>query len=134
MQDVVRTGNGALARREIREIALDELGPGEGLEIAPLAGDETVQYAYVVTAAEDFFSEMGADESSTARNEIEGHGLVGREPCARQVRDRLHRVLIVQLLENAVGKAHAVQLPEGMVVAVIVEVVIGRLEDAPVIG
>ena len=42
------------------------------------------------------------------------------------------RVLVVQLLQHLVGQAHAVELPERVVVAVVVEVLVVGLEHAPV--
>src|SRR5678815_4586655 len=43
------------------------------------------------------------------------------------------RVLVVQLFQHDVRQVHAVQLPERVVVTVVIEVLVLRLEDAPVI-
>src|SRR4051812_5811464 len=56
-----------------------------------------------------------------------------RESGLRHARHQLECVLIVKLLQYLIWKVDAVQLPEGMVVAVIVEVLVSRLEHAPVI-
>ena len=45
----------------------------------------------------------------------------------------LQRVLVVELLQHLVGQADAVQLPERVIVAVVVEVLVVGLEDAPVV-
>src|SRR5688500_19764644 len=51
----------------------------------------------------------------------------------RQSRRDLQRVLVIHLLQHSVGQIDSVQLPEGMVVPVIIEVVIARFEYPPVV-
>src|SRR4051812_6333019 len=52
----------------------------------------------------------------------------------RQALDDPQRVVPIDLLQHRVGQVDAVQLPERVVVAVVVEVLVLRLEDAPVVG
>src|SRR5688572_21886228 len=56
-----------------------------------------------------------------------------RETGARQSRHQLQCVLIVQLPQRLIGQADAVELPEGVVVAVVVEVLVVGLEHPPVV-
>ena len=46
----------------------------------------------------------------------------------------LQRVCIIQLPEHGIGQVHAVQLPEGVTVAVVIEIFVGGLEHPPVVG
>src|SRR5690606_15333171 len=57
-----------------------------------------------------------------------------RKPFPRQLGHQPQRALVVELPEHLVGKVHAVELPERMVVAIVVEVLVRRLEHAPVVG
>src|SRR5260221_11386124 len=56
-----------------------------------------------------------------------------RKSCSRQSGRQFQGVLIVELLQDGIGQADAVQLPERVVVAVIVEVLVVGLEHAPVV-
>src|SRR5262245_9622030 len=58
-------------------------------------------------------------------------GLFERRP--RQPGDELQRVAVVELSERLIGQSDAVQLPERVVIAVIVEVLVVGLEYAPVV-
>src|SRR5216110_3092224 len=55
------------------------------------------------------------------------------EWCPGQPRDELHRIAIVELPQHLIGQSDAVQLPERVIVAVVVEVLVVGLEHAPVI-
>src|SRR3954471_6266731 len=74
-----------------------------------------------------------------------GHGVSGYKaiiipgPCLlgppglRQPGFYPQRILVIELLQDLVRQRHAIELPEGVVAAVIVEILVVRLEDAPVI-
>src|SRR5579872_1807465 len=51
----------------------------------------------------------------------------------REAGRQLEGVLVIQLPEHLVGQADAVKLPERVIVAVVVEVLVVGLEDAPVV-
>src|SRR5215218_6962637 len=54
-------------------------------------------------------------------------------PCLRKAgRDR-ERVFVIQLLQHVIRQRHSVELPEGVVIAVIVEVLVIGFEHAPVV-
>ncbi len=60
-------------------------------------------------------------------------------PLLRPARLRKSRrdpksIAVVDVLQHFVRQVEAVQLPEGVVIAVVVEVVIGGLEDPPEVG
>src|SRR4029078_12439621 len=57
-----------------------------------------------------------------------------RPAALRQARLHFQRVLVIELLQDLVGEPHAVQLPERVVAAVVVEVLVVGLEHAPVVG
>src|SRR5256885_7588867 len=52
---------------------------------------------------------------------------------ARQLRRHVQRVRLIQFLEHGIGQRHAIQLPERVIPAIVVEVLVGGLEDAPVV-
>jgi hypothetical protein len=51
----------------------------------------------------------------------------------RQRGRHLQRVLVIQLAQHLVGKTDAIQLPERVIVAVVVEVFVVGFEDAPIV-
>ena len=55
------------------------------------------------------------------------------ETAVRQAGRQLDGVLVIQLPEHGIGQADAVELPERMVVAIVVEVLVVGLEHAPVV-
>src|SRR5262245_46649244 len=55
------------------------------------------------------------------------------ERGSRELRYDAHRVRVIQFPQRLVGQADAVQLPERVVVAVVVEVLIVGLEHPPVV-
>ena len=63
----------ACAKRQVGEIAFEELDAGKVIEIAALAGDQVVDDADAVAAANEFFREVGSDEAGAAGDEIRGH-------------------------------------------------------------
>ena len=90
-----------------------------------------------MAATHELFGRMRADESGAAGHEIRSHEVESiaqlRKAGARQAGIELQRVGVVQLLQHSVRQRHPVQLPEGVVVTVIVEVFVGGLERAPVV-
>src|SRR5688500_19546573 len=54
-----------------------------------------------------------------------------REPGFRQPGDDPQRVLMIELPQHGIRQCHSVKLPEGVVVAVVIEVLICRLEYSP---
>src|SRR6186997_2634363 len=56
-----------------------------------------------------------------------------REAGLGQTWHELQRILIVQLSQHLVRQADAVELPERVIVAVVVEILVVGLEDAPVV-
>src|SRR5258706_8502776 len=56
-----------------------------------------------------------------------------RESRARQARCHLQRILVVELFQHLIGQPDAVQLPERMVVAIVVEILVVGLEHTPVV-
>src|SRR5687768_15385514 len=56
-----------------------------------------------------------------------------RPPALRQPLHNFQCVLVVDLLEDLVRQVDAVQLPERVIVAIVIEVVVAGLENAPVI-
>src|SRR6476660_7374653 len=57
----------------------------------------------------------------------------GWETAVRQAGRQLHGVLVVQLPEHGIRQADAVQLPERVVVAIVVEVLVVGLEHTPIV-
>ena len=78
MQHEVHAGDRALRERQIGEIPFEELDAGDVVEIAALAGDETVGDADGVPAADELFRQMGTDESGAAGDEIRSHSVEAR--------------------------------------------------------
>jgi hypothetical protein len=58
VKDEIHPSDGALRKRQIRQVALEELDALDVIQIATLAGDETVGDANGVTAADEFFRQM----------------------------------------------------------------------------
>lgn len=63
------------ARRDLRarEIALEKIYSSDVIEIAPSAGDQTIDNANAVTAPNEFFRKVRSDESGAASNEVMSH-------------------------------------------------------------
>jgi hypothetical protein len=58
MQNVVDALDGAFRDARFGQVALDELDVRNVIEIAALAGDQTIEYADLMPAANQFFGEM----------------------------------------------------------------------------
>src|SRR6059036_2870698 len=56
-----------------------------------------------------------------------------RETRVREPRRQLQRVRVVELLQHRIGQADAVELPERVIVPVIVEILVVGLEHPPVV-
>src|SRR5215204_3858175 len=57
-----------------------------------------------------------------------------RPPGLRQTGLHLQGVLVIELLQHRIRQPHPVQLPERVIRPVVVEILVMRLEDAPVVG
>src|SRR5688572_21294219 len=58
---------------------------------------------------------------------------LSREAGGWHALHQLQRVLIVDLLQHRIGEIDPVQLPERVITAIVIEVVVARLEHAPVV-
>ncbi len=84
VQHVVHAGNGLRGKRQIGEIAFEELGGLDDVEVGALAGDEAVGDADAVPAPQQFLREVRADEAGAAGDEIRvGHLRWETCPCGR---------------------------------------------------
>ncbi len=54
-----------------------------------------------------------------------------REPRTRHCRHEVQCISVIQLTQNDIRKGQSIQLPERVIVAVVVEILVGRLEGAP---
>ena len=70
MQHEFHAVNRSLGHRKIREISFDEFHSGERLEIAAFSCNQAVDNADTMPAPEEFFGEVGSDETRAARDEI----------------------------------------------------------------
>ena len=73
MQHVVHPFRRVGGDRWIRQIPFDELHSPERFEIATFAGDQTIDYAHPLAAAQQLLREMRSDKSRAAGDEIRGH-------------------------------------------------------------
>src|SRR6185295_12130826 len=83
---------------------------------------------------------MRANEARAARHEVGAHIVVSRcKPLARrkagtwQPRNYFQRVAVIDLSEDVVWEADPVELPERVIVAVVVKVLVVGFEYAPVV-
>ena len=70
MQHVVHALDGALGDVHVREIAFDELHRRQVVEVAALAGDQAVDDADALAAADELFREVRSDEAGAAGDEV----------------------------------------------------------------
>src|SRR5437667_12857649 len=91
---------------------------------------EPMKPAPPVTRYDDMLSVSAKDEPAFA---LRASARQASESGPRKARNEPQRVLIVELPQDRVGQADPVQLPERVIVAVVVEVLVVGLEDAPVI-
>ena len=70
VQHVVDARDGASRDVEVGEVALEELDARDVREVAALAGDQAVDDADALAAADELFREVGADEAGAAGDEI----------------------------------------------------------------
>src|SRR5215211_2423376 len=60
-------------------------------------------------------------------------GSASRPTGLRQPRGELQRIPEIELLQHIIRQIDSVELPERVIVAVVVEVLVGGFEDAPVV-
>ena len=73
MQHVLDALYGGAGDVHVGEVALEELDLREVCQIVALAGDEAVDDADAIAAADEGFGNVGADETGPTRNEKLGH-------------------------------------------------------------
>jgi hypothetical protein len=74
MQDVIHAVDRSLGDAWVRQIAFLELNIADLLEIVALSGDQAVDDADAVPAADKLMGEMRANEARTAGDEVVCHG------------------------------------------------------------
>jgi hypothetical protein len=62
-------------KRQVRKIPFEKLHARNVIDVAPLACDQAVRDADYVAAADEFFCEMGADETGASGDEVLSHTL-----------------------------------------------------------
>jgi hypothetical protein len=82
VQHVLHAVCRARGERFLREVALEEFRAADAGEVGALAGDQAVRDANAMSAAQQFFREVRADEPGAAGDEIVGHYDENR-PCGR---------------------------------------------------
>ena len=66
MEHVIHPVDGPLGDGRLGEIAFQEINARDLLEVAALPGDEAVDDAYAVAAADELFGEVRSDEAGAA--------------------------------------------------------------------
>ena len=70
MQHVIHPAHCPLGDGPLGQIAFEKIDARDVVEVAPLSGDEAVGDAHAVTAADELFGEVRADETGAAGDEI----------------------------------------------------------------
>ena len=89
VQHVVGAVDALPGEVEVGQVALDELGAR--LDVARVAGDQAVDDADALAAGEQRLGQVGSDETGTAGDDVQGHGVrrsarsgEGEEPTAER--------------------------------------------------